>query len=472
VHRAEPPPTDAARARVLACLRRHGWHATSFQALAPGLAYWFEGGDVASDVEACVAYVDTGRAWVVAGAPIAPPDRLAAVTRAFLGAAHRAGRQVSCFAAEAGFHDVVGWAAMRVGDQPIWDPRAWPEVVAASRSLREQLRRARAKGVEVVAVDGAAVADGTPLRAALDELIARWLASRPMAPMGFLVQVAPFVAAAERRYVVARQGERVVGLLVASPIFARAGWFFEHVLRAPDAPNGTSEVLIDLGMREVAAAGAAHVTLGMAPLAGDVGPWLRAARRVGRGLYDFDGLRAFKAKLAPAAWEPLYLAYPPGRTGFGAMRDALTAFARGGLWRFGVETLLRGPAIVMRLLAALLVPWTILLALPSSARFFPGPIWQWGWVAFDVMLCGALYALSRRWHHGLANLVAGAVTADAALTLAQVVAFDLPRQRGAVDVAVCLIAVLAPSAAAVLLWNARAHRRALASPGAATAPGR
>ena len=36
------------------------------------------------------------------------------------------------------------------------------------------------------------------------------------------------------------------------------------------------------------------------------------------------------------------------------MFDTLTAFARGGLLRFGLETLLRGPAIVMRVLAVLL----------------------------------------------------------------------------------------------------------------------
>src|SRR5690606_16762398 len=101
------------------------------------------------------------------------------------------------------------------------------------------------------------------------------------------------------------------------------------------------------------AADIAHVTFGLAPLAGDVGPWLRAARRWGRLMYDFDGLRAFKAKFTPSAWEPIYLAHPRGRSAALAVVDALAAFARGGLLRFGIQTLLRGPAIVMRLLAVL-----------------------------------------------------------------------------------------------------------------------
>jgi phosphatidylglycerol lysyltransferase len=61
---------DPERRRVLAVLRRHGWNATSFQVLEPGFQYWF------ADEDACVACVDTGRAWVAAGAPLTEPARL------------------------------------------------------------------------------------------------------------------------------------------------------------------------------------------------------------------------------------------------------------------------------------------------------------------------------------------------------------------------------------------------------------
>src|SRR4029453_13123976 len=98
--------------------------------------------------------------------------------------------------------------------------------------------------------------------------------------------------------------------------------------------------------------------------------------------------------------------------------------------RCGLETLLRGPAIVMRVLAVLLVGWTALLALPGAARWFPSPAWQWGWVGFDAALAIALLARSSRGRQPLAGVIATAITADAALTLAQAIAFDLPRQRG------------------------------------------
>jgi len=445
------PGGDGERLRVLALLKRHGWNATSFQILEPGFRYWFDGDD------ACVGYVDTGRAWVAAGSPVAAPARFAEVSARFVAAATAARRRACCFATESRFHDAAGWSSLRVGDQPIWAPEDWTTVVGAHRSLREQVRRARAKGVRVRAVAVGELAPGQPARVELDGLIARWLASRTIAPMGFLVQVDPFTFPDERRYFVAERDGKAVGFLCAIPIYARPGWFFEDFLRDPSAPNGTVELLIDAGMRAAADERIPYVTLGLVPLSGEIGPWLRAARRWGNSLYDFDGLRSFKAKLKPRAWDPIFLSYPRGN-GFVAMFDTLTAFARGGLLRFGLETLLRGPAIVMRVLAVLLLVWTGLLALPTTAQWFPSPAWQWGWVGFDLVLAASLLALSYRWRAVLADLLATAVTADAAVTLGQVIVYDLPRHRGVLDVVVVVIAILAPTVAAILLWNARAHR--------------
>jgi len=439
------------RLRVLALLKRHGWNSTSFQILEPGFRYWFDGDD------ACVGYVDTGRAWVAAGAPVAAFERFAELSARFVAAAAGAGRRACCFATESRFHAAAGWRSLRVGDQPIWAPEDWTAVVRDHRSLREQLRRARAKGVAVRPLTAGELAPGQPVRGALDQLIARWLASRTIAPMGFLVQVDPFTFPDERRYFVAERAGTVVGFLCAIPIYARPGWFFEDFLRAPDAPNGTVELLVDAGMRAAAAEHAPYVTLGLVPLSGEIAPWLRAARRWGNALYDFDGLRAFKAKLKPRDWEPIFLSYPRGH-GLVAMLDTLTAFARGGLLRFGLETLLRGPAIVMRVLAVLLLAWTALLALPITAPWFPSPAWQWGWVGFDLALAGSLLALSYRWRAGLADLLAATVTADAVVTLGQELVFELPRRGGVVAAIVATIAVGAPAAAAILLWNARAHR--------------
>lgn len=451
---ASPEPDP--RGRVLALLKRHGWNATSFQILEPGFRYWFDGED------ACIGYVDTGRAWVAA-APVADPARFPAVLAGFIAAAKAARRRVCCFGTENRFVDGTSWHALRIGDQPVWRPSEWDATLAANRSLREQLRRARAKDVSVRTLTTDELAPEHPIRIQVDALIARWLASRTIAPMGFLVQVEPFSFPAERRYFVALSGDRVVGFLAVIPIYARHGWFFEDFLRDPAAPNGTVELLVDAGMRAAVAAGVEHVTFGLVPLAGDVGAWLRAARRWGRALYDFDGLRAFKAKFRPTAWDPIYLSYPPDRSGLLALVDTLTAFARGGLLRFGLETVLRGPAIVMRLLAALLVVWTVLLALPSSTHWFPSPVWQYGWVTFDLCVAATLVVLASRWRPRIGDLLATAITGDAILTLGQAIGFNWARRDGPFDVLVIAVAVLAPTIAAIVMWTARYHRHPLYS---------
>ncbi|WNG40661.1 DUF2156 domain-containing protein [Archangium violaceum] len=443
---------DTEHQRVLALLRRYGWNATSFQVLEPGYSYWFDGDD------ACVAYVDTGHAWVVAGAPIAPYERIAQVSERFEAHAAASGRRLCFFATEQRMLDAAPVKGLSIGEQPVWDPRRWEEGVRESRSLREQLRRARAKGVTVREVSPAELKDPShPLRAGVDRLMERWLRSRRMAPMGFLVQLSPYAWADERRSFVAERNGEVVAFLSAVPVYARNGWFVQHLLRDKKAPNGTAELLVDAVMRAAATEGRSYLTLGLAPLAGEVAGWLRAARLVGTPLYDFEGLRAFKARLRPHAWDRIHLAWPARHGSPLPVYDTLTAFAQGSLARFGVATLLRRPQLLVWLVTVLLVPWTVLLALPANAHRFPSPLVQWGWVLFDVGLTVGLFSLVRRWRTWLATLLGSVIAGDACLTLLEALLYNVPRARGLGDWLILGVAVLAPSVVAVLLFWARHH---------------
>jgi phosphatidylglycerol lysyltransferase len=447
------------RAVVQGLVRRHGWNATSFQVLEPGYRYFFAGPD------ACVAYVDTGHAWVAAGAPLAEEGRMAAVSQGFIAAARAAGRRACFFATEERFVAAVPLRSFPIGEQPVWNPAAWPAALASSRRLREQLRRARAKGVRVRAVAASdAMAPGAPTRAAVSALVQRWLRSRQLAPMGFLVQIDPLTLLLEHRLFLAERDQVLVALLSMAPIYARRGWLLQHLVRAPDAPNGTTETLIDHAMRCAADDGASLVTLGLAPLAGDVPPALRLARRAGRALFDFEGLRSFRAKLHPARWDRVFLSFTPDTGAVRATADVLAAFARGGLFRFGLRTLLRGPLIVVRLLALLLIPWTALLASADAARWFPHPAIKWAWVGFDVCLLAGLHALQRRWRDGLARALMAAVGADAVLTLFEASAWNAPRAAGLAARAVLAVATAGPVIALATLWRARVRGRG-AAPG-------
>ncbi|MBK6461612.1 MAG: DUF2156 domain-containing protein [Myxococcales bacterium] len=455
---------DPDRRAFLALLERYGREATSFVALGAGFRYLWLGDDL------CVPYVDTGGAWVAAGSPVGPPELCAAAGRAFSERARGAGREAVLFATEEPSASSAELSSLRVGEQPVWAPADWGATVSRVRSLKEQLRRARAKGVRVERLATAEVEQAGRRRGAVHSLIARWLSTRPMAPMGFVVQVAPFTFASERRYYAAWRGDLLVGFLGLSPIPARDGWLFENLLRDPRAPNGTAELLFDGAMRDLATDGVAYATFGLAPLAGELPGWLALARRCGQPLYDFAGLYAFKAKLRPARWEPVFVSYPRGGPAVVAIYHALQAFAGGGFVRFGLATLLRGPGVVLRALTATLVPWTAALALAAPDRWFPSPCVRHAWTTFDLTLTLCLVALLARWRRALATGLAITVTLDAAVTAAQALLWNAPRARTLGDAGAALVAVSAPALAAAVLWGARRrHARAEAVEGAAVA---
>ncbi|HEY4186461.1 MAG TPA: phosphatidylglycerol lysyltransferase domain-containing protein [Polyangia bacterium] len=443
----------ASSSRLSALLRRHGWNATSFQLREQGFSFFW------SDDDACVGYVDTGRAWVAAGAPVAAPERLAEVAKAFVAAARAARRRVCFFAVEARFVTQSGLRALAIGDQPMWNPQTWGDVVAASRGLREQLRRARAKGVSVRALPpGDAADDDGPLARALVGVTQRWLGTREMAPMGFLVSVEPLPRFPEHRFYLAERDGRLLAFLQATPIFARRGWLFQNLLRLPEAPNGTSELLIDAGLRDVAREGCDMVTMGLAPLSGNIPRPLAAVRKLGRPLFDFEGLRAFREKLRPTEWSPQFLCFPRSQGVIRSLLDVLTAFAHGSLTRFALRSVLRGPSLLLRLMAVLLVPWTLVLAAANDA-WFPHPAVKWFWVGFDVVVLAGMLRLCERWRARLAGALMIAISADALATALEAVAWNLRRGVGFVDGLIVATATLAPSFAAFVLHRARRRRR-------------
>lgn len=346
-------PVDAAAQRELAraLMARYGWNTVACQILNPGIAHWFSPAQ-----DAVVGYVAAGGTWVVAGVPLCAPERRAAVVVAFEAAAARQGRRVCYFGAQQqDADDLAGTgplARLLVGAQPVWDPRGWPAIVARKASLRGQIARARNKDVVVHAWPAEFAAHQPELQRCLDE----WLASRGLPPMHFLVEPAALLAPEGRRVFVARRHGTPVAYLVATPVPGRAGWLFEQIVRGSSAPNGTTELLIDRAMRELAADGAVWITLGLAPLSRAAagletspGPLVRLLRAWahdhGRRFYHFAGLEAFRARLQPTAWEPVYLLSRERRTSLRTLYAVAWAFGGTAPPRFIARALLRVRAV-------------------------------------------------------------------------------------------------------------------------------
>lgn len=339
--------TDDARARAL--VLAHGWNAMAYQVLNPGFTHWF-----AADRDALVGFVRWGRTRVVGGAPICTEARVADVVRAFEDEAHAQGDRVTWFGAGERLERLLArdatHAFLPLGAQPWWDPRRWDDVWRTRKRLREQVVRTRNRGVRVEEWSPARAHDAPALQAVLDA----WLATRGLPPLHFLVEPRTLDRLADRRVLVATHDGAVLAFMLATPIPARRGWLLEQWPRRPDAPNGTIELLLDATMRTLAASGAERVTLGLAPLSAraphaplpdgrTLPAWLRGAlawgRAHGRRFYDFEGLDAFKAKFAPASWEPLFAIVDRPRVTPGALWAIAGAFGQRSPARLGVQAL-------------------------------------------------------------------------------------------------------------------------------------
>lgn len=296
------------RAREL--VLRFGWNSTAYQLLNPGFRHWFS-----SSGDGLVGYAAAGGSRVAAGAPVCAAGQVAAVAREFEADSRARGARVCWLGAGgrfAGALDDRAHPRACVGAEPWWDPQTWDSIVAERASVRAQLRRGANKGVAVSEwPDDRARADAR-LRACLTE----WLGRQHLPPLHFLVEPRLLDRLLDRRLFVAERDGRPIAYLVLTPVPAREGWLVEQIVRTPGAPNGTTELLVDAGMRAAAAGGSRWVTLGVAPLssrAADLGGplWLRAAlgwaRAHGRRFYNFGGLETFKAKFRPAGWDPVWL---------------------------------------------------------------------------------------------------------------------------------------------------------------------
>ena len=309
---------EVARARRLVLAL--GWNAVCFQILNPGFSYWFS-----PEGDAVIGYVrdPARRIRVVGGAPICPKERLPAVVKSWETESQRAGDRVCYLCAADRLSETLRpdrfsppHASVLLGAQPTWNPQRWPAILAAQSSLRQQIRRAANKGVRVEEWEPARATAAASLRQCLQG----WLEGRHLPPLRFLAEPHTLDRLEGRRVFVAVQEAATVGFLIASPIPRRDGWLFEQVIRCREAPNGTAESLINAAMRAVAAGGAQYVTLGLVPLSrrGTAAYpvlvqnplWLRLvlawARAHGRRFWNFDGLEAFKAKLQPEEWEPIF----------------------------------------------------------------------------------------------------------------------------------------------------------------------
>src|SRR5216684_2178395 len=304
-----PDPTG----ELLRLQTLYGYNPHSLVSIAPGAQLWST-----PDIDGAIIYSEFGRVWLAAGDPLAPREDVADLARQFAAFAKKKGKVAAFVPASTELAKLVSskeFTPVKVGASPYFDLKTWNPRGDSAKKLRAGVNQARRAGVEVEMISEDV---DESLKKETAELCLSWLGSRRSATtFGWLVALDPFLHSEYKKYFAARVNGKLVGFLAASPIPARKAWYLEDVLREPDAPHGTSTLLVTEALAKLKTEGVSLATLGTSPLA-TCGPndiatdhrviarTLDVASRRLAGFYNFEGLRRFKAKFVPSWWESEY----------------------------------------------------------------------------------------------------------------------------------------------------------------------
>jgi phosphatidylglycerol lysyltransferase len=205
----------------------------------------------------------------------------------------------------------LGLAALKIGEEARVPLADFSLEGAARADLRQAHRRAQRDGAsfEVVPPENLA-----PLLPVLQEISDGWLASKSTGEKRF--SVGAFSPAYLRQFPVALVRSQGTPAAFANlwTTDTKSELSVDLMRFAPDAPRSAMDYLFIELMLWGRQAGYRWFNLGMAPLSGlEAHPLAPAWHRVGNFVfrhgehfYNFEGLRRYKAKFAPA-WEPRYL---------------------------------------------------------------------------------------------------------------------------------------------------------------------
>ena len=191
-----------------------------------------------------VCYVERGNVWLVTGEPLAAIEDLCEVARNFVAHARVKRKLVVFLPTSERFAKAVAGGEFRIhkiAASPYFDLQKWDPKGNPAKGLRLGLNRARRAGISVKPVTDIS----EEFRSEVGGLCTKWLVGRSAGmSFGWLFQLVPFLNEDSKKYFAARNTSgTLVGVLAASPIPARDGWYLEDVLRSADAPDGTSDLL-------------------------------------------------------------------------------------------------------------------------------------------------------------------------------------------------------------------------------------
>jgi phosphatidylglycerol lysyltransferase len=274
---------------------------------------------VNDDQSAFIMYGVHGRTWVALGDPVGPVEAWPELAWSFRELGDRFHARTVFYQVEPdqlSLYVELGLSLLKIGEEARVLLEAFSLDGSAMKSLRHGHRRLAKEGCEFSIVDAPRVAAVLPeVRRVSDA----WLADKNVREKGFSLGYFDDQYLQRFPMAVARRDGEAVAFANILTTSGREELSCDLMRYAPTARSGVMEWLLIELMLWGKAQGYRWFNLGMAPLAGlesnALAPrWNRAGAlfyRHGEHFYNFQGLRAYKEKFAPA-WQSRYLATPRG----------------------------------------------------------------------------------------------------------------------------------------------------------------
>lgn len=286
-----------------------------------------------------------GSDWIALGAPVGVRAERSALIATAQAAARAAGARLSFYGVGPDFAEdarAAGLVLRKTGERALVDLAAFSLDGKSRQVLRTHRNRHIKLGAAVrVEPPGAAV----QLYEALRPISEQWLARHGGIEKGFGLGRFERAYLARLPLAVVAIADRIIAFASLWPTADRSRICVDLMRYTDDAPNGVMDYLFAELMLWAKGQGYREFDLNTAPLAGVTfdlaAPLATAAARLiyerGETLYNFQGVRRFKAKFDPA-WEDVLLALRPGASMVGVMGRA-ASLTTGGLRRLAARRL-------------------------------------------------------------------------------------------------------------------------------------